>query len=183
MKKRWSEIRRGDVLDLGGREWTVEKIKPGKKKAEVKIRHKSNVVRDKVKLADKVRVAERAQRAKTTSARSTPKKMPTTPPVPATGNPWETQQDRIERKLGELLEARLVGESTDGGAAYYVPPVDVTTIAAHMLIFHGGATGIDELEMLTRHAAEHAAAERGEARLNIDHWHTPQRPAPAKGKE
>ena len=28
MKKPWSKIRKGDVLDLGGREWAVEKIKP-----------------------------------------------------------------------------------------------------------------------------------------------------------
>lgn len=182
MKKRWSEIRRGDVLELGGREWTVEKIKPGKKKAEVKIRHKSNTVRDTVKLDDKVRIAERATAAPTRVAKpKPPKRMPAEPPVPADGDPWETQQDRIEKKLDKILGAKLVGESTDGEATYYVPPVDVTTVAAHLLIFHGGVDPHEDgAGMLKRHAAEHAAAEAGETRLTMPHWHTEQRPTTGK---
>lgn len=185
MKKPWSKIRKGDVLDLGGREWTVEKIKPGKKKAEVKIRHKSNVVRDTVRLADKVRIAERRATSAPQKPAKTkpPKKMPPEPPKPAEGDPWETQQDRIERKLDDILGAKLVGESIDGAATYYVPPVDVTTIAAHLLIFHGGVDAHEAgADMLKRHAAEHAAAERGETTLTMPHWHTEQRPTTGKKK-
>lgn len=185
MKKTWSKIRKGDVLDLGGREWTVEKIKPGKKKAEVKIRHKSNVVRDTVKLADKVRIAERSAPAAPRKAEkpAPPKKMPKKPPQPAHGDPWETQQDRIEKKLDEILGAKLVGESIDGERTYYVPPVDVTTVAAHLLIFHGGVDAHEDAAgMLHRHAAEHAAAERGETTLAMVHWHTEQRPTTGKKK-
>lgn len=185
MKKRWSEIRRGDIVAAGGRDWEVLKITLGKKKAEVKIRHKSNVVRDTVRLADKVRIAER----KATSARPTPakvkppKKMPPEPPKPADGDPWETQQDRIEKKLDSILGAKLVGESIDGAATYYVPPVDASTIAAHLLIFHGGiGEGEEETDMLKRHVGEHAAAEAGETTLTMPHWHTEQRPTTGKKK-
>ena len=185
MKKPWSKIRKGDVLDLGGREWTVEKIKPGKKKAEVKIRHKSNVVRDTVKLADKVRIAERSAPPAPRKAEkpAPPKKMPKKPPQPAHGDPWETQQDRIEKKLDEILGAKLVGESTDGERTYYVPPVDVTTVASHLLIFHGGVDPHEDgAGMLKRHAAEHEAAEHGETTLTMPHWHTEQRPTTGKKK-
>lgn len=188
-KVRWAKIQRGEVVELGGREWTVEKIEHGKKKATVKIRHKGNVVRDKVALTDKVRVVALdplvATRGRPQRQRSEPAKaiepMPPAPPTPATGSPWETQNDRIEAMLGDVLRARLVGESVDGAKTYYVPPVDVTTIASHLTIFHDGTTpGEDEFKMLERHANEHAAAERGKTALALPHWHTEQRPTEKK---
>lgn len=185
MKKTWGEIRKGDALDLGGRTWVVDKIKPGKKKAEVKISHKGNVVRDTVKLKDKVRIAERAAPAapRKPAKAAEPKKMPPEPPKPATGNPWETQQDRLERKLDEVLGAKLMGESVDGEKTYYVPPIDITTVASHMVIFHGGTGGeVDETVMLKTHAKQHADAEAGARALPIAHWHTERRPAQGKRK-
>lgn len=186
MKKRWGVIRKGDILDLGGKPWTVEKIKPGKRKAEVKIRHRGNVVKDTVRLDDKVRVLERASASQRSAPAASepvkPRPMPTEPPKKATGNPWETQQDRIEQKLDEILGARLVGESKDGGETYYVPPVDGSTVASHLLIFHaeGPQPGETVEDMLMRHGEEHKAAERGEASLRVTHWHTEKRPKGSK---
>lgn len=197
MKKPWSKIRKGDALDLGGRVWTVEKIKPGKKKAEVKIRHKSNVVRDTVKLTDKVRIAAdgdtqlgarygkgRSQRYPDGKAVTPPPaKQKKRPPEPATGDPWETQQDRIEKQLERILGARLIGEATDTDAGYYVPPVDVTTVAAHLVIYHGtDITALDATEMLKVHHQEHEDHLAGSHRFAQNHWHTEKRPTTGKKK-
>lgn len=188
MKKSWSEVKKGDVLDLGGRQWTVEKIKPGKKKAEVKIRHKSNVVRDTVKLAEKVRIADRpepprrARQAPLVKVEK-PKKQKVAPPVAAHGDPWETQQDRIEKQLAKILGARMVGESTDPDVGYFVPPVDITTVAAHLALFHGTIDPTaDVADMLAQHRLEHEEHLAGDRRFVQNHWHTEQRPTTGKKK-
>lgn len=187
MKKPWSKIKKGDALDLGGRVWTVEKIKPGKKKAEVKIRHKSNVVRDTVRLDDKVRIAEKPEpprsRRTAEAAPAKPKKQAKKPPAPAEGDPWETQQDRIEKQLA-VIGARLVGEATDADAGYYVPDVDVTTVASHLLVFHGTFDPAeDATQMSNRHALEHEEHLAGKRTFKINHWHTENRPTTGKKKK
>lgn len=184
MKKPWSKIKKGDALDLGGRVWTVEKIKPGKKKAKVRIRHRSNVVDDTVRLDDKVRIAEKPEppkRGRRDAPPAKPAKQKKRPPEPATGDPWETQQDRIEKQLGKILGAHMVGESTDGGGAYYVPPVDITTVAAHLAIFHGTIDPTESgAEMMKRHALEHEEHLAGDRRFTMHHWHTEKRPTEGK---
>ena len=177
MKRKWSKVSRGDVIDLRGVAWTVEKIKPKGKKAKVAIRSGSRTADAKVLLADRVKVSE------VVSAPAGPKKKPrasATRPKPAHGDPWETQQDRVERKLDQILGARLVGESTDGGSSYYVPPVTVATVRAHMMVFHGDpARDATEVQLLERHEAEHKAATSGAA-LAVAHWHTEKRPTTGK---
>jgi len=188
MKKPWAKVKPGDVLDLDGRAWTVEKIKPGKKKAEVKIRHKSNVVRDTVKLADKVRISDvppprAAQGSRSAPASTKPVKQKKRPPEKASGDPWETQQDRIEKQLGQILGARLVGEATAENAGYYVPLVDITTVAAHMVIYHGtDITDLAEIGMLKLHEQEHAEHLDGKRNFLQNHWHTEKRPTTGKKK-
>lgn len=188
MKKPWSKVKKGDVLDLGGRQWTVEKIKPGKKKAEVRIRHKSNVVRDTVKLAEKVRISDapppRERRAPAAPAKpAKQKKQKVTPPIAAHGDPWETQQDRIEKQLAKILGARMVGEATDPDVGYFVPPVDITTVAGHLAIFHGTIDPTaDVADMLAQHALEHEEHLAGDRRFVQNHWHTEQRPTTGKKK-
>jgi len=179
-KVKWSKVRRGDVVEAGGIAWTIEKIKTKGKGAKVTIRNGSRVAESKVKLADKVKMATAAPVAKQKKAKS----KPTAPPAPATGDPWETQQDRIERKLDEILGARLVGEATDPEAGWYVPPPDVTTIASHLLLFHGGIPEVahgDEAVMLRGHEGEHALALEGMP-LHVNHWHTEKRPTTGKKK-
>ena len=182
MKRKWSKVSRGDVIDLRGVAWTVEKIKPKGEKAKVAIRSGSRTADAKVRLADKVRIVERrATSAPQKPAKAKPpQRMPPTRPKPAHGDPWETQQDRVERKLDQILGARLVGESTDGGSSYYVPPVDVQTIRAHMMVFHGDpARDATEVQLLERHEAEHKASASGAA-LAVAHWHTEKRPTTGK---
>lgn len=201
-KKTWGDIRKGDVVELGGREWLVEKIKVKGKKAAVRVSMKGRRAESTVKAAEKVRVvrkgdgtkrgplldehgtarrwATKKEAAEVLEVKGLPAGDPTVtkPPTKASGDPWETPSGRIERKLDELLQARLVGESKDEATGYYVPPVDVTTIASHMAVFHGGIPEAcdDEGKMLAAHAAQHDAAKRGEGVLAVNHWHTAKRP-------
>ena len=103
----------------------------------------------------------------------------TAPPEKPKGDLWETPVGRVERKLDALLGARLVGVATDENAGYYVPPVDSSTVAAHLAIFHGGipaACEDDEGRMLGAHDAQHDAAVKGEGILSSQHWHSERRP-------
>lgn len=180
MKKKWAKIRRGDIVEMGGRAWTVEAIKVGKKKADVKVRSGARTAESRVSIDDKVKLGTEPHKsaARPTRTAEKPKsRIPENPPKAPTGNPWETQQDRIERKMDEILSARLVGEQTDPDSGYYVPPADVTTIAAHMLIFHGGLPDMTETQMLTEHARQHDENGVNQA---LPHWHTERRPKKAK---
>jgi hypothetical protein len=58
-----------------------------------------------------------------------------------------------------------------------VPPVDVSTVAAHLALFHGGIPSAceDEGAMLAAHTAQHAEARNGSP-LAVNHWHTEKRP-------
>lgn len=103
----------------------------------------------------------------------------TSPPAPATGDVWDRPSDRVEKMLDKLLGAHLVGEATDEESGYYVPPVDITTIAAHLVAFHGVSPRDyrDEDDMLAWHEAQHAAALKGDAILSPQHWHSEKRPS------
>lgn len=185
VKKKWAKVRPGEVVELGGREWTVDKIKPKGKRLRVAVRSGSHRAESKVDPADKVKIIDEARSTKPAQRRGKPKPPPTKPPKPAEGDPWETQQDRIERKLGEILGARLVGEATGEDAGYYVPPVDVTTVAAHVAVFHGGIPEKyreNEVALSGWHAREHIAAADGDRLFAINHWHTEKRPTTGKKK-
>lgn len=198
-KSTWADVKKHDVVELGGRAWRVVKIKAKGKKADVMVEFKGRYAESKVKLADRVKIAKKGDGTKRgplldesgTARRWATKKeaaevgvaLPagdakqTTPPKKPSGDPWERPADRIERKLDELLAARLVGATTDESAGYYVPPVDVSTVASHLNLFHGGIPSAceDEGAMLKAHEAQHAEALRGMP-LAVNHWHTATRP-------
>lgn len=186
-KTKWSKVRAGQSVELGGRTWLVEKIKPkGKRGMKVAVRSGARAAESVVDADEKVRVVEAAPAAERRPAKKATKK----PPKPAHGDPWETQQDRIERKLNEVLGARLVGEATDPDAGYYVPMVDETNVAGHLAIFHGGIPEEmrekDESALVGYHAALHVAAVENGDRFSENHWHTEKRPttgAKKKGKK
>ena len=204
-KSKWSDVAKGDRVELGGRTWLVEKIKPKGKKATVVVSLKGRRAESVVKLGDKVAIVKapapakiskklmskdgQVQRwatkaeAKAEGITSSPglaagNPTITAPPAAPGASPWDTPADKIERKLDKLLEARLVGEATDESAGYYVPPANVSTVASHLALFHGGipeACQDDETKMLSVHAAQHAEALKGSP-LAVNHWHTETRP-------
>lgn len=196
-KKTWGDVRKGDTVELRGQSWRVVKIKLAKKKAHVMVERGTTYREADVKLADRVTiVARKGDRPPLHDATGTaqrwatkreahdlgvglPKgdKRQTTPPAKPEGGAWDRPSDRIEKRLDDLLSARLIGEATDESAGYYVPPVDVTTVASHLAVFHGGVgMGDDEAMMLKAHEAQHDAAKTSGAALTVNHWHTERRP-------
>lgn len=204
MMSKWKDVKKHDVIEMAGREYRVVKIKAGKKKADVMIEYKGRYISSTVKLADKVKITKAGdgtKRGPLTDEHGTARRWATKreaeevlgkggatlpagdatktkPPKKPGSDPWETPANRIERKLDELLSARLVGESTDESAGYYVPPVDVSTVASHLALFHGGIPEHmdDEGSMLIMHAAQHAEAAKNGHPLAVNHWHTETRP-------
>lgn len=204
-KTTWADVKKGSIVELSGREYRVVKIKPKGKKAAVMVETKGRYAESKVKLSDRVTIVKKGDGTKRgplydeggTARRWATKKeaaevgvtglpagdstVTKAPEKGKRGDPWERPVDRIERKLDDLLQARLVGISTDESAGYYVPPVNVTTVAAHLALFHGGipeAVSDDEGKMLAVHEAQHAEALKGSP-LAVNHWHTKTRPESA----
>jgi hypothetical protein len=201
-KTTWAKIEKGAVVELNGRPYLVEKIKPGKKTAEVKLSHKGRASKGEVRLKDPVvmsTASPTSKRAPLQDEAGTMQRWATKselkeamgrglppgdhtkmkPPEKPKGDLWETPVGRVERKLDQILGARLVGVSTDENVGYYVPPVDASTVAAHLAVFHGGipeACDDDEAKMLRAHDAQHAAALKGEGILQTNHWHSEKRP-------
>lgn len=204
----WADVSKGQSVELAGRTWRVVKIKSvDKKRAKVTVEHKGRDAKSVVKLKDVVTIVSTTaaatsprggKRGPVTDERGTQQRWATekelreamtqglapgdqsqtTPPEKANGDLWETQTDRVERKLDEILQARLVAISKDQ-TGWYVPPVDSSTIAAHLALLHGGipeACDDDESKMLRAHEAQHAAALKGEGVLEVNHWHTEKRP-------
>lgn len=196
-KSTWGDVKKGDVVEINGREWRVAKIKRKKKTARVRLEGKRGDTADgEPRLKSRVKISKPAAKADPLfDSSGTARRWATKgearevgaalkagdaaavkPPAKAKGDPWERPADRIERKLDELLQARLVGISTDEDAGYYVPPVDVSTVASHLALFHGGiGMSDDESAMLAAHAAAHAEALKG-VPLAVNHWHTAKRP-------
>ena len=189
----WSDIVKGDHVELNGKVWLVAKIKVGGKRAKVTVERGSMRRSAEVKARDAVvkvkpeaaplRTAGNAQARWATKAESAERQgLPpgdasvTKPPAKPSGDPWETPRDRVERKLDAILGAVLVAEG--GPEGYYVPPVDVTTIASHLALMHPNIydPAKDEATMLAGHEHEHKAAREGRLKLDVNHWHTKSRP-------
>jgi hypothetical protein len=191
-KTTWGDVKKGDSVELRGHEYRVVKSKRKGKKVRVMVERRGGYVEatlaatERVKIVKPPKLIDKTTGAQTRWATEAERKAAlgkgdpkrTKPPAPAAGDPWETPAGRIERKLDEILSARLVGETKDESAGYYVPPVDVSTVASHLAIFHGGipSAAENEIAMLEVHDAQHAeAAKRGLA-LAVNHWHTERRP-------
>lgn len=201
-KTTWAKIEKGATVELNGRPYLVEKIKRDGKRATIKISHKGRTSKGEVRLKDPVVLSTASPTSKrgpvsdgagTMQRWATKSELKeamgrglppgdhtkTKPPEKPKGDLWEMPVGRIERKLDQILGARLVGISTDENVGYHVPPVDASAVAAHLAVFHGGipeACDDDEAKMLRAHDAQHAAALKGEGILQTNHWHTEKRP-------
>lgn len=183
----WADIAKGDAVMLKGKRYVVTKYKREGKRVAVTVVGGAGKFKSEVKAKDAVTRAgaetkPRDRWATKKEAEELLGKMPagdsnkTKPPVKPIGDPWETPRDRIERKLDKLMGAFLVAETLDEAEGWYVPPVDITTLASHVALFHGvdpSEYGIDDL--LELHENQHAAALKGVA-LAVNHWHTKTRP-------
>lgn len=201
----WADVTKGSRVELKGREYTVAKIKTkgkrtrvtvvgsaGKFEAEVKTKDTVTIVTARDKRRDsagwyKPTKAERkAAEAEQSKGLPTGDPTVTKPPVKTKGgDPWESRRDKVERMLDDVLSAHLVGEATDENVGYYVPPVDVSTVTAHLVLFHGEQPSdwddvMQGAALLERHAAlhdQHLDDPEGQP-LKVNHWHTKERPTP-----
>lgn len=207
MSKRttWADVTKDDLVELAGNLWLVtKKPKRSGKTAKVTVERKGRTAKSVVKLKDPVTIKRgfareaRLKRGPLMDASGTAQRWATdkelrealerglpkgdhrvteAPEKPA-GGKWNKPADDAEKTLGKILGAHLVAESKNEDEGYYVPPVDVSTVAAHLALFHGGIPEAcdDEGKMLRAHEAQHAAALKGEGILAVNHWHEERRP-------
>lgn len=192
---RWRKIEAGDHVELRGKVFEVVKIKPKGSAAKVTVRSAAGTFESKVPLDGKVtRVADPLHDETGAMRRwAKPAEAPKREAIPAgdpsitkaprklSGDPWDTPRDKVERRLEAVLGAVLIAEATDESEGYYVPPVDVTTIMGHWVVFHGGdPTDYEgEAETIKAHEFEHADRLKDPgayAPLKVNHWHTKTRP-------
>lgn len=191
----WADVGKGDRVELGGKTFTVRKLKAKGKRAAVTVDGQGGRFESEVKLKDAVKIlpatassrdaagwhkptkAERKAEAKAAEPKSQAQ-----PKAKLSTDSWEARRDKVESKLDRILGAVLVGEATDEDAGYYVPPVDPTTVMAHGLVFHGWQPSDfdNESDVLAHHEQEHRDALIGDAVLKVTHWHTETRPGAKK---
>lgn len=202
-KSTWADVKKHDVVELAGREYRVVKVKPKGKKAAVMVEHKGRYFDSVEKLKDRVTIVTKnggskkgpltdehgnarrwatkkeAEEVLGKGGATIPRGDPSaTKPGKIGKDPWTDPKPGVETMLGDLLNARLVAESKDEAQGYYVPPVDVSTVASHLALFHGGIPEHmdNEGSMLIMHEAQHAEAKKTGAPLAVNHWHTETRP-------
>lgn len=186
----WADAKKGDDVVINGKTFRVRKVKIKGKAVKVTIERSGREFTSEVKAKAKVQIVTTplhdakggqnrwATKSELKAAGLAPGNPDLVkPPEKATGSPWETPADRVEKKLDQLLGARLVAEGNEKDG-YYVPPVDASTIASHMALMHPNTydPAKDEATMLAGHEHEHKMVLAGKARLGVVHWHTKNRP-------
>lgn len=92
--------------------------------------------------------------------------------------PWAKAKGKAEKAIESVLGATLVGQATDPEVGWYVPPLDPSTVDAHLLLFHDVQPEGDYKTKLKVHDKLHADAIAGPFNaLHVNHWHTKERPA------
>lgn len=179
---KWAKVAAGDLVELRGDAWTVEKAKAKKAGLEVTVARGAERFTAVVDPGGKVK-------------RATPPPSPDGHPADAEGSAkldgaikrkaaekrqalTETRDRRPTRaedaevvrddvaapsEAEEKVSAFLQGVPTatrDVHGSWVVPPVDYSTVAAHLRIFHAlDVTTLTPDEMLAQHAALHASGD------------------------
>lgn len=184
----YGDLVKGDRIELRGAAYEVVKAKRKGKAVKLTVKGDRGTFESEVKAKGEVTLvaldgpAGEQQRWATPEEyrRSLPPGDPsaTKRPAKAKGEAWDAKPtDPAEVAVTEILGAHLVGEATDENVGHYVPPVDVSTVGAHLLIFHdvAGDQYATTADALTLHAQHHADAATGAA-MHVNHWHTKKRP-------
>jgi hypothetical protein len=195
---KWRKIRAGAEVELKGQLWHVETIDVGKKKVAVTL---SRVGKPSIKYSGKVDPEAKVpamQWVKSkpgesvfdTFARDQAKKQKKRaadpePLIGPAGKEWLTPQGPAEVAIVGKLDGKLVGVQPGKGEWYICPPVDVSTIAGHLYLFHGvGPVDVRRVggydEAVVTHDVEHARKPTL-GPLKVPHTHDPKRPAIAIG--
>jgi hypothetical protein len=199
---KWADIKAGEAVTLKGERYEVTKHKLNKKGTKATVVLEGRRGRFEREVDAKLKV-ERAPATVAASGRrsTTPAKVKgdplhdengtqrrwakqgeldaVLPPEPAEGGDWAKPKGKAEKALGKVLGAVLVGEATDPDVGWYVPPLDPSTMHAHLLMFHDiEPEARDYAELVKLHDRLHADAVKGPfAPLHVNHWHTKERPS------
>lgn len=193
----WGDVAKGDRVQLGTRVLVVDKVKHKGKKVRIVVHDKLGTFDREVKAKDAVTIVPLrklgdgrassddlhdrmgaqqrwAKQGESDGDEPKPKKRKQLE-GPHHGSPWDTPADKTERTLQQVLGATLVEESIDGGRTYAVPPVDISSVAAHLLIMHGGELGPDSdpVQLMAVHSALH---EDNDVAVKVPHYHSETRP-------
>lgn len=195
----WRDVEAGSVVRMKGGDWRVDRVKVKGKRARVRVTgpagtfERDLTARDRVELVTRaadpgpLRDERGAQRRWATDEEAKREAPPSlglpggrhgAKPQPETGKGprWDAPAtDPAGRAVEGILGARLVAETPDEPAGYFVPPVDVTTVRAHLLTFHGmpgHEQPLDEARALEVHRRMH---DDGQV-APVNHWHTKRRP-------
>lgn len=195
---RWGKVTKGQRVELKGEAYTVDAIKIKKSKAVVTLTGRRGTFPDReVPLDGKVTVLEAAPSGRRSTSDKPVKGGPlhdengtqrrwakqgeldkVLPPTEADGGAWAKPKGKAEKALGSILGATLVGEATDPDVGWYVPPLDPSTVHAHLLLFHDIEPEGDYKALIAMHDRLHADALKGPyVGLHVNHWHTKERPA------
>lgn len=185
----WADVKKGSVVELAGKTYRVDKIKPKGKVVKVTVSHRGDrfshevAAKGAVTLVSKngggvdfeklLHDADGRQQRWASESEVEPPRKSSKPSKP--GGAWDDPKGKAEKAIAKL-GGTLVAEGRSDGP-YSVPPVDVTTVRAHWMLFHEGDVwrDLDEAALLQRHAAFHAQPEDEQDHL-IHHTHTKERP-------
>lgn len=146
----WRDVRAGDVVELQGKKWKVEKTKlKDARRVKVTVERKGETFSANVGLKSQVLRHERI----------------------AT-KPWTEPDTPAEKVVEEILGATIEAVKPGDGEVWVCPPVDVSTIASHLLIYHG----IEKVDVRRVGGWDEAKAEHdAEHKRDIDDLHVPHR--------
>lgn len=206
----WRDVEAGSVVSLKGADWRVEKVKTKGKTTRVRVTGRAGTFEREVKSRDEVELvdghasggplrdsggamrrwatdAEHDAEEASRGALGLPGGRHGAKPKPETskGPRWDAPAtDAAGVAVETGLGAVLIAETPDEPAGYFVPPIDITAVRAHLALFHGmpgNEQPIDEARCLEAHKLEHDAIDdpSGDNLVRygfVNHWHTKRRP-------
>jgi len=160
----WADIKKGDRVELpdardkmtGRSVWDVLKAKAEGKKVKVTVSREGRTFSGKMPARGQV---ERFEPIKTEK--------------------WGKPLGKAEEVVKDILGADIAGVKPGEDELWVVPPVDPSTIAAHLLTFHGITDALAGREeggwerMRDLHDADH---EKDPEKLHVPHRHDKRRP-------
>lgn len=192
----WRDVEAGSLVRLRGGDWRVERVKVKGKAARVRVSGPAGTFERELKAKDRVELIDgHAEGGPLRDERGAQRRWATRDelvreaPGVLKGTRWdEPQADPAGAAVEGILGARLVAETPDEAAGYFVPVVDVTNVRTHLWLFHGIRPleqPADEGRALEVHKIEHDRIESEsltEAEIDElvarfrNHWHSKRRP-------
>lgn len=174
---RWGKVDEGDVVELKGKRYVVTRLKRKGDAVKVAVRPERGGAEHTAKVPARQKVTLAPLHDESGAQRRWAKPAD----LHATGRRWDKpQKDDAGRAVEQILGGVLVAEKPEGADRYAVPPQDITTVRAHLLLFHElagdaqPAADADALALHERLHAEHPAVD-----LPVPHEHLERRPGDA----